>query len=58
MLLHSPLIIFFNQFQKRAIKTEPRTFTFIHSIQPQIDLLSDSEHLYSLPIQTVVELSV
>ena len=32
MLLHYLLIIFFNQFQKRAIKTEPRTFTFIHSI--------------------------
>ena len=44
ILLHSPLIISFNQFQKRAIKTKSRTFTFIQSIQPQINLLYDSEH--------------
>ena len=44
MLLHSPLIISFNQFPIRANKTDPRIFILIHSIQPQIDLLYDSKH--------------
>ena len=58
MLLHSPLIISFNQFPMRANKTDPRNFILIHSIQLQIDPEYDNEYKYSLPIQSVVKLSV
>ena len=43
-LLHSPLIISFNQFTIWANKTGPRTFTLLHSIQLQNEFLFDSGH--------------
>ena len=57
-MLHSPLIIFFNQFQKRAIKTEPRTFTFMHSIQPQFESVVNTNAHNRITDQSVAELSV
>ena len=58
MLLHSPLIISFNQFPMRANKTDPRNFILIHSILPQIESVVNTYACYDKTDKSVVELSV